>query len=595
MAVSRSERKKKNSRTRDGNWYQAVMQVLRLVSPMQRFLVIGGLFIASMFELLGLAMIIPLLAAATMEVHGGKGAITNAIRKGMEAIGLPFDPLLILVVIVIGFSLKAVVTISTMRYVTDIVAGISNTFQVQLLRNLLRARWSFFIRQPLGRLVHATGTEAAAVGESFMSIATVLASILQATLFLTVAALISWKLALLAMGIGFLMFFSFGRLVRSSRKAARQHRAQMRQLAGNFTDAMIGIKPIRAMGRTERFGRLFEADARGIAQTLRARVVSSEYVTEMQEPVIGVLLAVAFYYATQAGTMHPTDVMIMAILLVRTISILSPLQRVVLKFIHSYDLYRSLVGLLNETAAAAEHAGGSTPPVFEREIAFERVSFGYGDRLVLRDLDLVIPRGGITALAGPSGVGKSTTFDLLAGLYQPLAGHIRIDGVDLSELDLQRWRHMLGYVPQEVTLFHDTVFRNVSLWEDGASEADVINALQVAGAWPFVCELPNRLQQVLGERGHRLSGGQRQRISIARALLHRPKLLILDEATTGLDPQTEADICEVVRRLCTDEGLTVLAISHQPAWQRIADRVYTMVDGATVQTHPVVVPLASAG
>ncbi|MFO1112627.1 MAG: ABC transporter ATP-binding protein, partial [Rhodospirillales bacterium] len=433
------------------------------------------------------------------------------------------------------------------------------------------------------------------VGESFLSIAMILANILQASLFLAVAALISWKLALLAMVIGFLMFFSFGRLVRSSRKAARRHRAQMRQLAGNFTDAMIGIKPIRAMGRTERFGRLFEADARGIAETLRARVVSSEYVTEMQEPVIGVLLALAFYYATQEATMHPADVIIMAILLVRTISILSPLQRVVLKFIQSYDLYRSLVDLLDETAAAAENAGGTREPAFEREICFEQVSFGYDDRLVLRDLDLTIPRGSITTLAGPSGVGKSTTVDLLAGLYQPGAGHIRIDGVDLRELDLQRWRHLLGYVPQEVTLFHDTVLRNVSLWEEGASEADVIEALQVAGAWSFVSELPNGLHELLGERGHRLSGGQRQRISIARALMHRPKLLILDEATTGLDPQTEGEICEVVRKLCVEEGLTVLAISHQPAWQRIADRVYTMVDGATVQTHPVVVPLVSAG
>jgi ATP-binding cassette subfamily C protein len=590
-----SRRKKKKFKVRDGNWHQAVRQVLSLASPVQRVVVIGGLFLSSMFELLGLAMIIPLLASVTMEIHGGKGAITNAIRKAMESVGLPFDPLVLLLFIVTGFTLKAIVTITTMRYVTDIVADISNRFQVQLLRNLLRARWSFFIRQPLGRLVHATGSEAAAVGESFMSISTIFASILQAALFLSVAALISWKLAVLATIIGFLMFLSFGKLVRSSRMAARQHRAQMRQLAGNFTDAMIGIKPIRAMGRTDRFGMLFESDARAIAQTLRARVISGEYVSEMQEPVIGCLLAVAFYYATQSPSLHPTDVIIMAILLVRTIAILSPLQRTVLRFIQSYDLFRSLNDLLKETEEAAEPLGGSRPPVFERSIEFECVSFSYGDRPVLQDLDLTIPCGSITALAGPSGVGKSTTVDLLAGLYLPQAGHIRVDGVELRELDLQRWRHLLGYVPQEVTLFHDTVFRNVSLWEDDANEEEVIAALEVAGAWSFVRELPQGLHQMLGERGHRLSGGQRQRISIARALVHKPKLLILDEATTGLDPQTETEICQVVQRLCMDKRLTVLAISHQPAWQRIADRVYTMIDGRAVQTHPPLVSLASAG
>ena len=142
---------------------------------------------------------------------------------------------------------------------------------------------------------------------------------------------------------------------------------------------------------------------------------------------------------------------------------------------------------------------------------------------------------------------------------------------------------MLGYVPQEVTLFHDTVFRNVSLWEESASEEDVIRALQIAGAWSFVNELPNGLHQMLGERGHRLSGGQRQRISIARALVNKPSLLILDEATTGLDPGTEAEICEVVQRLCAEQNLTVLAISHQSAWQAIADRVYVITNGSTAQ------------
>jgi ATP-binding cassette subfamily C protein len=353
----------------------------------------------------------------------------------------------------------------------------------------------------------------------------------------------------------------------------------MRQLAANFTDAMIGIKPIRAMGRTDRFSRLFEADARGIADTLRTRVVSSEYVSEMQEPVIGCLLAVGFFYATQSAALHSTDVIIMAILLVRTISLLGPLQKTFQRLMQSYDQYTSLKILLKETADAAEATGGQAVPTLETGVRFEGVCFSYGDKPVLTGLDLDIRCGLVTALAGPSGVGKSTTIDLLVGLYQPQLGSILVDGVDLREIDLQQWRRVLGYVPQEVTLFHDTIFRNVSLWEEGISEEDVIAALQAAGAWTFVQEMPDRLHQVVGERGHRLSGGQRQRISIARALLHQPRLLILDEATTGLDPQTEADICDTIKRICREQGLTVLAISHQPAWRRVADRVYVIRGG----------------
>jgi ATP-binding cassette subfamily C protein len=461
-----------------------------------------------------------------------------------------------------------------MSYVSNIVADISNDYQIRLLRNLLRAQWSFFIRQPLGRLVHATGPEASAVGESFMSASTIVANSLQACLFLTVAALISWKLAALALGVGFLMFLSFGKAVTRSRSAARQHRAQMRQLAANFTDAMIGIKPIRAMGRTERFSRLFEADARSIADTLRTRVVSSEYVSEMQEPVIGCLLAIGVYYATQSSSLNTIDVIIMALLLVRTISILGPLQKTFQRFMQSFDQYQSLQHLLWETADAAEASGGHASPTLDYGVQFDCVSFGYGDKPVLDAMDLDIPCGLITALAGPSGVGKSTTVDLVVGLYRPQGGRILIDGVDMQELDLQQWRRLLGYVPQEVTLFHDTIFKNVSLWEDGISEEDVTAALCAAGAWRFVQELPDGLHQIVGERGHRLSGGQRQRISIARALLHKPRLLILDEATTGLDPQTESEICDTIQGICRAQRLTVLAISHQPAWQRVADRVY---------------------
>lgn len=568
--VTRKSRRKK----RKAGLVRAFRQVLALAPLRKRIVVIGGLFLSSIFELLGLTMIIPLLASASMEHHSSKPGISTAIKSGMESIGLPFDPTFILVLIVLGLSLKAFITISVMSYVSNIVADISNDYQIRLLRNLLRAQWSFFIRQPLGRLVHATGPEAGAVGESFMSAATIVANSLQACLFLTVAALISWKLAAMALVIGCLMFLSFGKAVTRSRSAAARHRAQMRQLAANFTDAMIGIKPIRAMGRTDRFSRLFEADARGIADTLRTRVVSSEYVSEMQEPVIGCLLAIGFYYATQSAALHSADVIIMALLLVRTVSILGPMQKTFQRFMQSFDQYKSLRRLLKETADAAEVSGGRVAPSFTQGVRFEDVDFGYGDRPVLQSMSLEIPCGLITALAGPSGVGKSTTVDLVVGLYHPQEGRILVDGVDLREIELQEWRRLLGYVPQEVTLFHDTIFRNVSLWEEDISEEAVAAALRDAGAWSFVQELPDGLHQIVGERGHRLSGGQRQRVSIARALLHKPRLLILDEATTGLDPQTEADICETIQGLCREQRLTVLAISHQPAWQRVADRVY---------------------
>ena len=149
-------------------------------------------------------------------------------------------------------------------------------------------------------------------------------------------------------------------------------------------------------------------------------------------------------------------------------------------------------------------------------------------------------------------------------------------------------------MPQEVLLLHDTVRANVTLYDDQVPEEQVVEALQTSGAWEFVSELPHGLDTVVGERGNRLSGGQRQRISIARAILHRPKLLILDEATVGLDHVTEAQLCAQVRELCDSTGLTVLAATHQSAWQQVADAVIRIEHGTAVPVADPAARLADA-
>lgn len=582
--MNAAKKKRRSTPRKVWMWVKALWRTLRLVGPRQRFVVVTGLFVASLFELLGLTMIIPLLATAA-HLKETKG-LTVAIESALAKVGLSPDPIVFLVVIIVGLTIKAIIAVNVTRYVSDLVGDITCRYQLDLMGGLMRARWNYFIRQPLGRLVHAVGPEAAAVGESFMFATSILANFLQAVLFMALAAVVSWELLVVTLVITFLLMYSFGKMVQAGRSAARRHREQMRSHAARFTDAMIGIKQIRAMGRTEHFKRIFEEDARTMAATLRTRVLSGDYAADLQEPVIGGLLAAGFFLALGPMKLPLHDVIIMAILLIRTFGAIAPMQRQLHKFTQVYDQYQSLNHFLKATLDQAEAKGGRGEPTLDAGIRLDRVSFSYGDKPVLSALTLDIPHGRITTLAGPSGVGKSTTVDLIVGLHRPNDGQIRIDGVDLMELDLEKWRNLIGYVPQEITLFHDSIYRNVSLWADGVGEAEVEAALRAAGAWAFVAEKPDGMQWGVGERGHHLSGGQRQRVSLARALLHKPKLLILDEATTGLDPVTEREICQHIHDLCREQGLTVLAISHQPAWQEIADRVYQFGDGTAVLQTP---------
>jgi len=196
---------------------------------------------------------------------------------------------------------------------------------------------------------------------------------------------------------------------------------------------------------------------------------------------------------------------------------------------------------------------------------------------VLREVSLSFAKNKITSIVGASGAGKTTIVDLVTGLLRPQQGQIWIDNQPLADIDLRSWRRMIGYVPQETLLLHDTVLTNVILGDQMLSEDDAIKALRAAKAWGFVENLPQGIHSSVGERGGNLSGGQRQRIAIARALVHNPKLLILDEATSGLDPESEAAICDTLRQLSGE--LTVLAISHQTALVELADKAYRIEDG----------------
>ena len=214
----------------------------------------------------------------------------------------------------------------------------------------------------------------------------------------------------------------------------------------------------------------------------------------------------------------------------------------------------------------------------------EGVSFAYAERCILDRVSLAVPRGSLTAIIGPSGAGKTTIVDLIIRLLAPQSGRVLIDDTDLARVDVRAWRSLIGYVPQETLLLHASVRLNVTLGEARFSDEDVVQALRAAGAWAFVAALPEGMDTVVGERGTRLSGGQRQRITIARALVHKPQLLILDEATSALDPASEAAICATLQQLRA--SLTILAISHQTAILEAADRAYRLADGSVQPITP---------
>jgi subfamily B ATP-binding cassette protein MsbA len=222
---------------------------------------------------------------------------------------------------------------------------------------------------------------------------------------------------------------------------------------------------------------------------------------------------------------------------------------------------------------------------FNSSIEYRDLTFGYNDEDVLQNINFSIPKGSMVAIVGQSGAGKSTTADLLCRFYDPQGGGVFIDGSDIREYTLQSLREQMGIVSQEAILFNDTVFNNIAFGIENAREEDVIFAAQVANAHEFIMQMENGYQTNIGDRGSRLSGGQRQRISIARAVLKNPPVLILDEATSSLDTESEKLVQGAIQNLM--QNRTSLVIAHRLSTIQHADEIIVLHAGRIAQrgTH----------
>ena len=328
------------------------------------------------------------------------------------------------------------------------------------------------------------------------------------------------------------------------------------------------------MAREDRVGPLLEDGTRALERATRRQILSREAIAALQEPIMVGMLCLGLFAMMRLG-FNIASMSVMTLAVARTLDSLNRAQRRYQRVAVQESAYQALMQTIVEAERAKESWHGSAPARLDRAIELRSVTFGYGEVPLFEDFSLEIPAGRITALSGPSGAGKTSVVDLVLGLVKPLAGEIVLDGTSLEDVDLADWRAHVGYVPQEMFLLHDTVAMNVGLGDPAISRDQIIQALRDAHAWDFVSEeLPDGLDTVVGERGLALSGGQRQRIVIARAMLKRPRLLILDEATAALDPKSEAVIWDAVKEL--RGKTTVLAISHQPALFEVADRIYAL-------------------
>jgi len=552
--------------------------------PWQTLIMLLALLFAGLAEGIGLSALLPLLNIAvrnhTADIPLPGNEYERLVNELLDNLGISPEIGTMLAIIVIGITLKTLLLLIANKQVGYTAAHVATDLRLKMLSAILGSRWEYLISQPVGRITNALATEAQRSSQAFVNGSLMITFAIQAMIYGSVALALSWKATLVGLVIGLVIVAAANFLVRMSRKAGRKQTGLLASLATRLTDTLQSVKPLKAMARENSADAVLIMETSRLNRALQRQVFSTAILGAVQEELLTISIAAGMFIALVQFEMPITTVLVLVVVLGRMLRQFSKVQREYQKLVIGESAFHSIQDTIDQAREAREILVSGKSPSLNKGVRFDAVCFSYAEHNVLDGLALEIPAGSLTTLVGPSGVGKTTLIDLITGLLQPCSGTILIDDTPLSKLDMKAWRQTIGYVPQETQLLHDTILHNVTLGDPRLCSRDAECALKDAGAWEFVAALPKGMDNIVGERGEKLSGGQRQRIMIARALVHRPKLLILDEATSALDPASETEILGTIKRL--RGKLTLLAITHQAALVDAADRVYRLGNSRAV-------------
>ncbi len=543
--------------------------------------------LCSLTEGIGILLLIPTLQVSGMSLTGqGKmQSFAAAIDLMLRRMHLtPTLPVLLTIFLVL-------ISARTIIMKLQIVAGarVQQRMQAHLRQRLhqaiVSADWLFLCRKKSADLVHVMTREVERVGNVTILTLLLAGEALVTLIYMMVAATLSPSVTLTVLGAGFLLALLLREKTRAIEEIGTEVSRVNQRLYGAIISHLQNLKAIKAysgeLRDREAFVELNFAVSEAGNEAARKQALSSGWF----EFGSFLILSAAIFASIDVFSVGPATILILLLVFAR----LMP------RIVAAYGEYQSIVNLLpsfgaitslqRESEQAREPINSDGEMVhLAHSVELRDVSFSYQAAMapVIKGASLELKAGQTVALFGPSGSGKSTLADIVIGLLRPDSGTVKVDGIDLANSNLSSWRSQIGYVSQDTVLTHDTLRANLAWARGDVREEEMWHALNLAAAEDLVRRLPNGLDTVVGDRGAFLSQGERQRLAIARALLRKPALLVLDEATNSLDSENEERVLKAIDNL--HGNLTILLIAHRFSTLKRADMVYALEQGNIVES-----------
>jgi subfamily B ATP-binding cassette protein MsbA len=512
------------------------------------------------------------------------------LRLGDVFLKKDMEWLLLLPVAIILLSLAKGIFFYGQAYLMNFV-GLKTVLDIRqkLYGHLQTLSLSFFTKTPTGTIISRITYDVNLVqGSVSNAITGLLKDVFTILGLIGVVFYQNWKLAIIAMAIFPIAIIPIKKFGKRIRKFSRKQQQRMGLIMTFLHETISGHRIVKAFNMEDYEKRRFVEETNRLFKILikamRIRALSHP----LMEVLGGIAVAIIIWvggYSVIRGELTPGAFFSFMTALMMLYSPIRDLSKVNLEVQEGLAAAARVFELLDTTPEVKEEEGAIPIPPISKGIDFDKISFKYDEEMVLKDISLHVKKGEVIALVGMSGAGKTSLVNLLPRFYDVEKGQILIDAYDIRKVTLKSLRDQIGLVTQQTILFNDTVRNNIAYGDLKSTDTEIIEAAKAANAHDFIQRLPQGYDTVIGEQGVRLSGGERQRISIARALLKNAPILILDEATSSLDSDSETEVQKALEELMKDR--TVFVIAHRLSTIRNAHRIIVLSEGQIVEqgTH----------
>tara|TARA_R110000782_G_scaffold67650_6_gene136639 strand:+ start:16886 stop:18640 length:1755 start_codon:yes stop_codon:yes gene_type:complete len=534
------------------------------------------LMVIDAMTLVSIAPIVTLLTKSS-----GQDSMSPISASIIDALGADQSIEVFLSVFVILTILNSVLLITINYFTLRAQFIVRGDMMLKTAERIFLTSTNFVNQQRQGDFINTLTQEVARVADAFTALTRMMAPASQAVVLLSVPFYISWQVTCTSILAAFVLMVPLRIARKRGYLLGQRHTQNSNRFTTVLQESLGNIRLVSGFSKEqstlERLTQAFNNVRDGsVKMQLLQSLVHSAYAP------IGIIVVFITFLVSRHFGVELAEIAVILYAFNRLMGCFANLNQSKIQLITMYPSFEQVTKIHADAKAARLRFGNHPFKGLKNQIRFDRVSFFYDENgPALKEISVTIPVGSMVALVGISGSGKSTLADTLLGLQQPSEGRILIDDVPMNDLDINSYKARLGYVPQQTSLFHDTIRANIAWANEAASEEDIRAACRMANAETFIESLPDGFETIVGDRGVRLSGGQMQRIALARAFVRSPSILILDEATSALDSESEVAIQSAIESIAGKT--TMLIIAHRLSTISRADNIIVLDAGRIVE------------